>query len=388
MYRFVLVLLCIEILPCRSQLNERKNFTLIPVELRGLWCISEWNQNYSRQLGQAFMYNNETFTLNLLDDIKDTWINSLVAINKTDNRGTFQALTDTSKGAPIFVNKVSCFWRRTISNGDILWGRQSNGTCTPLFEMDDSPTSVRYTRNAMNCLYVDDENPNEVLSNSSLEHQLLKFDRSLPDAKRQSIVFYGSSSIRLWSTLTDDFAHTKMDLINRGFGGSTLKQCLQQFKRVILPLEPRILIVYAGENDIAIGETPANIYAMFRQLISVIRRFYPALPVAYISVKPSPNKWDKFSQINLTNNLIREDIRNMNNVHYIDVFNEMLTDDSKPRQELFLQDDLHMNEQGYAIWTRAVDNYLKTNGLISQGVNHSSILYLAIVVKLLLAFFF
>ncbi|CAF0723417.1 unnamed protein product [Adineta ricciae] len=388
MYRFVLVLLCIEILQCQSQLNKQKSFTLMPVELRGLWCISERNQNYSRQIGQAFMYNNETFTLNLLDDIKDTWINSLVAINKTDNQGTFQAFTDTSKGPSIFVNKISCFWRRTIPNGDILWGRQSNGTCTSAFELDDSPTSVRYTRNEMNCLYVDDENPNEVLSNSSLERELLAFDRSLSDAKRQSIVFYGSSSIRFWSTLTDDFAHTKTNLINRGFGGSTLKQCLQQFKRVILPLEPRILIVYAGENDIAIGETPANIHVMFRQLISVIRRFYPTLPVAYISVKPSPSKLDKFSQINLTNHLIREDIRNMYNVHYIDVFSEMLTDDGKPRKELFLQDDLHMNEQGYAIWTRVVDNYLTTNGLISQGVNHTNILYLVIVVEFLLAAFF
>lgn len=254
--------------------------------------------------------------------------------------------------------------------------------------MDDSPTSVRYTRNAANCLYVDDENPNEVLSNSSLEHELLKFDRSLPNAKRQSIVFYGSSSIRLWSTLTNDFSHTKANLINRGFGGSTLKQCFQQFKRVILPLEPRVLIVYAGENDIAFGETPANIHAMFRQLISITRRFYPALPIAYISVKPSPNKWDKFSQINQTNHLIREDIHSMNNVDYIDVFNEMLTVDGKPRKELFLQDDLHMNEQGYAIWTRIVDNYLKTNGLISEGVNHNNILSLVIVVNLLLIFVF
>ncbi|UJR21410.1 hypothetical protein I4U23_024499 [Adineta vaga] len=382
MYRIALLFVFIEVLLCQN------HYPSTPVEFRGLWCISTGNQNSYRQIGQAFFYNNETFTLNWLNNIQDTWINNFIQINNTDNQGTYQILTDTSKGLLIYVNKTSCFWRRQISNGDILWSRLSNGTCTPSFELDDSDTSTRYTRNAMNCTYVNDENPNEILSNSSFENALLRFDRSLKDMKQQSIVFYGSSSIRYWSSLNNDFSHTRMNLINRGFGGSTLKQCYQQFKRIILPLEPRILFIYAGENDISSGETSANIHLIFRQLISMIRRFFPSLPIAYISIKPSPSRFDKIQQVNQTNYLIQNDIQTMHHVSYIDIFNEMLTADGKPRKELFIEDNLHMNEQGYAIWTRAVNNYLQTNDFISKGVIHNEMSMLLIILNLFVFYIF
>jgi lysophospholipase L1-like esterase len=220
----------------------------------------------------------------------------------------------------------------------------------------------------MNCYYVDDENPNEALSNTEFERDLIEFDKSLKDTKKESIVFYGSSSIRLWSTLEKDFSDVRMDVINRGFGGSTLKQCWQQFKRIILPLEPNLLIVYAGENDISADETPISVQSVFRQFISTARRFFPSLPIVFISIKPSPSRFNKITQVNLTNHLIKQDIENMNNVYYIDIYNEMLTSVGMPRRELFVSDNLHMNEKGYEIWTRAVKNYLRTNGFISKGL--------------------
>ncbi|CAF3392841.1 unnamed protein product [Rotaria sp. Silwood1] len=161
------------------------------------------------------------------------------------------------------------------------------------------------------------------------------------------------SSIRFWSTLITDFFDIKINVINQDFGGSTLKQCMQRFKRIILPLEPRLLLLYAGENDITNNQTPTNI-----QFILTIRRFVSLLPIVYISIKPNPRRYDKIIQMNITNNLIREDIQNMNNVDYIDIFNQMLTSDGILRSELFISNNLHMNEQVYAIWTKAVKNYL------------------------------
>ncbi|CAF3861760.1 unnamed protein product [Adineta steineri] len=361
-----------------------------PIAFRGLWCINEWDnsqQNYSRQLGQAFFYNNETFTLNFLDNIQNTWINHFISINKTDNENTYQIFTDTSKGPLVYVNRTSCFWRRQISNNDIIWSQQSNGTCTQTFEIDNSSESIRYTRNALDCHYVDDENTNEILSNTPFENELLQFDQSLSNTKQNQIVFYGSSSIRFWSTLEKDFSHIPMDKINRGYGGSTLKQCWQQFKRIILPLEPRILILYAGENDIADeGETAINIQLNFREFISTIRRFFPLIPIAYISIKPSPSRFNKINEMNQTNHLIREDIQHMKNIHYIDIFNDLLTSNGTPRSELFISDNLHMNENGYAIWTRAVNNYLHMNGLISSSAIHCEISFFIFIFNLL-AFF-
>jgi lysophospholipase L1-like esterase len=235
----------------------------------------------------------------------------------------------------------------------------------------------------MNCSYVDDENPSEILSNTEYEPELLRFDSSLKDTKKESIVFYGSSSIRLWSTLEKDFSDAQMSVINRGFGGSTLKQCWQQFKRIILPLDPRLLIIYAGENDISQDQSPISVQSIFQQLISTIRRFFPSLPVVFISIKPSPSRVSKIIQVNITNHLIKEDIKHMNNVYYIDIFDQMLTNNGIPRSELFVSDNLHMNEQGYDIWTREVRNYLQQNGFISKGLINCELSFSIFVFNLL-----
>ena len=206
----------------------------------------------------------------------------------------------------------------------------------------------------------------------------------LTQEKRQSVVFFGSSSFRLWSTLLQDFADVPNGVINRGFGGSSLKECWQQFKRIVLPLEPCTLIVYAGENDIASGENSSAVFSYFQQLILTVRRFDQSLPIAFISIKPSPSRIDKLAIMNETNNRIRESIRSLNNVHYIDVFNLMLTSDNKPHIELFGPDNLHMNAQGYAIWTRLVKDFLKSNGWMSAAAkNHYSGPWMAVVVFVL-----
>lgn len=223
-----------------------------------------------------------------------------------------------------------------------------------------------YSRSSSNCRYVDDEDPSQILSNTPYERTLRLFDQRINESEGSPLVFYGSSSIRMWSTLSRDFANVSNNVINRGFGGSTLKQCLDQFKRVILPLEPKQLIIYAGENDITEGETSTNIHQIFRQLIDRIRRFYPNLPIGYISIKPSPSRWDKTNEMNRTNQLIKKEIQSMDNVAFIDIFDQMLTNDGQPRRELFIEDNLHLNDQGYAIWTRAVLNYLQKSPSISN----------------------
>lgn len=242
--------------------------------------------------------------------------------------------------------------------------------------------STRYTRNNAQCRLFNDEGAFEELTTTSFERELSRFDQRLTREKRRTIVFFGSSSIRFWSTLSKDFAAVEGGVINRGFGGSTLKQCWQQFKRIVLPLEPRALIVYAGENDIAGGETPTAVQNYFRELIPTVRRFFPSLPIAFISIKPSPSRIEKLSAMNESNNRIREEIQKMNNVAFIDIFDEMLDDDQQPRPELFVEDNLHMNSQGYQIWTRAVKNYLNTQGLLSSASHQAKLSVLIALISL------
>ncbi|CAF4071305.1 unnamed protein product [Rotaria sordida] len=353
--------------------TAQSNFPSTPVEFRGLWCVSQQKiggQNYSLQLGQAFFYNNGTFTMNFLNDISYTWVNHFLAVNDTDGKGTYQVFTDTTQGPAQYINVSSCFWRRRLPNGDLLWGQQSNGTCTPTFENETAPLATVYTRNNAQCQLFNDEGSFEKLTNTLYESELRRFDQLLTQEKREAVVFFGSSSLVAWSTLSQDFADVPSGVINRGFGGSSLKECWQQFKRVVLPLEPRALIVYAGENDVAGGVNSSSVFSYFQQFIFTVRRFYPSLPIAFISLKPSPSRVHKLAIMNETNNLIREYIPSLTNVQYIDVFSPMLTSDNKPRAELFTSDNLHMNAEGYAIWTPLVKDYLKTQGLVSAAVRN------------------
>ena len=257
-----------------------------------------------------------------------------------------------------------------------MWGRQSNGTCTASFEEETSTFSTRYTRNNAQCRLFDDEGSYRELSNTKFERELLHFDLSLSQEKRQAVVFYGSSSIRLWSTLASDFSTVPNGIINRGFGGSTLEQCWRQFKRIVLPLEPRVLIIYAGGNDITNGKSSVDVESSFLQLIQSIRRFCTSLPIVYISTKPSPSRFNELSTTNDINNRIRNDIQSMDNVNFINIFDEMLTFDKKLRPELYIEDNLHMNADGYAIWTRAINDYLKMKGLISNATMNRESLFL------------
>jgi lysophospholipase L1-like esterase len=324
-------------------------------------------------------------------------IHHFLPIDSDDKHEIYQISTsitasriNENKRHPISIVRsnlvVRCESFRPLSNYDIQWSSSLNGTCSSSIDFD---RSFLLTRRSFNCQYVDDENPQTSLSATPFERQLLRFDRSLIHSERSSIVFYGSSSIRLWKSLADDFVNTSSKIINRGFGGSTMTQCWQQFKRVILPLEPCLLIIYAGENDIADEQTPASIQIVFRQLIATIRRFYSSLPIVYISIKPSPSRVKQINDMNRTNTLIRDDITSMTNVHYIDVFHSMLNTDGTPRTDLFTTDQLHMNANGYAIWQRIIETYLHTHGLVANGsiIDINVRLFVVTILRMMLYFY-
>jgi len=265
----------------------------------------------------------------------------------------------TTKGPAEYLNKTLCVWKQRTSNGDIAPGRQSNGTCTPTYEPDTSADALLLTRKPTTCRYIDDENTQLVISNTSFEvGTLLNFDRMLPSTIKRGVVFYGSSSIVKWEpTLAPDFPD--YSTVGRGFGGSLILEGYEEFKRIVYPLEPSVLVVYSGENDIGAGATPATVQDSFRNLIRTTRRFYPNLPIAYISIKPTPARAALLSKMNETNILIRGDIETLfPGVTFINIWPFMLLPNGQPNPDLFGPDHEHMNSIGYAIWTKAVTAYL------------------------------
>lgn len=172
-----------------------------------------------------------------------------------------------------------------------------------------------------------------------------------------AVVFVGSSSIRLWKTLKQDFPDRVV--VNRGFGGSGMGHAVMYFDRIVLPLKPRRIVVYSGENDIAQDKPPERVAADFKAFVGLVHQHWPEVKVDYISMKPSPSRWKMIDRFREGNRLIEAYTKGDPRLSFIDVEKPMLGPDGRPRAELFVKDMLHMNERGYEIWKGLVNERLR-----------------------------
>ncbi len=166
------------------------------------------------------------------------------------------------------------------------------------------------------------------------------------------VVFYGSSSIRLWESLADDFPGC--GVVNAGFGGSTLAACSWFFTRLVVPLQPRSLVVYAGDNDLGDGQSPHDVLASYRHLIDQVDALLGPIRFGFIAIKPSPARWAILDRIRTTNELIRTEVSKRPQAEYVDVFPSMLNAAGQPRVELYAEDGLHLSAAGYRVWRQVV----------------------------------
>ena len=176
-------------------------------------------------------------------------------------------------------------------------------------------------------------------------------DRAMPPAPG-GIVFVGSSTLRFWSTLAADFP--SQNVINRGFGGSTLPEVNMVVPRIVLPYRPHLVLLYAGDNDLAAGHTPEDILNDYRRFVSLVRRELPSVRIAFVSIKPSPSRWALVEKMRAANQLVRDEIARDPLSTYIDTFTPMLRADGRPRPELFGPDSLHMVRAGYVLWRETI----------------------------------
>lgn len=172
-------------------------------------------------------------------------------------------------------------------------------------------------------------------------------DRAAPPARCQ-ILFVGSSSIRFWDTLSADMAPRRV--IRRGFGGSTIADVNLYFDRIVAPYQPAAIVFYAGENDIDHGATAEATVATFERFMALKRRALGATPVYFISLKPSRLRAAQLERQRAVNAAIAAMAAARDDLEYIDVAAPM----EAAAGDIYLADGLHMNAEGYAIWTRVV----------------------------------
>lgn len=185
-------------------------------------------------------------------------------------------------------------------------------------------------------------------------HQFKENDRLNPPPQ-DAILFIGSSSFTLWQDVQDYFP--QFSIINRGFGGSTLTDQIRYADQIVFPYLPRQIVIYCGENDLANNDTVTGemVSERFIELFNMIRSELPDTKITYISMKPSPSRWHLAEKFIHGNQGIREFIESKPHASFVDIWGLMLDDNDQPDQDLFLEDMLHMNRKGYAIWKQAIE---------------------------------
>jgi lysophospholipase L1-like esterase len=174
-----------------------------------------------------------------------------------------------------------------------------------------------------------------------------------------AVVFVGSSSVRLWQGLEGQFGSTVV--LKRGFGGARLSDCTENLEQLVIKYRPRLVLLYAGDNDLAEGTAPREVLRRFAAFAERIRQRLPAARLAFISIKPSPARQALLQQVRITNRLIESYVRGRPRLAYVDVFDAMLGSDGLPRRELFTPDGLHLNAKGYALWRSTLAPVLRRN---------------------------
>lgn len=175
---------------------------------------------------------------------------------------------------------------------------------------------------------------------------------------KNAILFVGSSSFTKWKDVQDYFpGHT---IINRGFGGSVLNDVIRYESDIIFPYQPKQIVIYCGENDVASSDTVTGkvVLERFTRLFTDIRTQFPKTSIAFISLKPAPSRWKMKDRMVEANTLIKKYLKKKRHAKFINVWDSMLGPDGKPIPDIFIEDNLHMNAKGYAIWQAIIEPYL------------------------------
>jgi lysophospholipase L1-like esterase len=170
----------------------------------------------------------------------------------------------------------------------------------------------------------------------------------------ECVLFVGSSSIRLWDSLAADMA--PIPVLQHGFGGAKLNDLVHFAGRLVTPFQPRVVVVFAGTNDIdpAASKSPEVLLASYRALVGKIRARQPEVPIYYIGITPSPLRWSVWPLARETNRLIEDWSAEDEYLHFIDTSQALMGANGEPERDNYIFDGLHLSEKGYGIWTRII----------------------------------
>jgi hypothetical protein len=169
---------------------------------------------------------------------------------------------------------------------------------------------------------------------------------------KDGVEFIGSSMIRRWNTLAQDFPG--QPVFNRGFGGSEIVDSTHFAPRMIFPYAPRMIVFRAGGNDLWAGKSPEQVFADFQEFTATVHAKLPATEIVFISWSPTPSRWKQHEQEKELNRLIENFVRQTPHLKYVETYDLPLGTDGLPRPDLFVADQLHFNAEGYKLLAERV----------------------------------
>jgi lysophospholipase L1-like esterase len=181
-------------------------------------------------------------------------------------------------------------------------------------------------------------------------------DKTNPPPKN-AMLFIGSSTIRLWRTLAQDFPG--VPVINRGFGGTEIVDATHFADRLVFPHSPKRIILRAGGNDLNAGKTPEEVFADFKEFVAAIHAKLPGTEITFLSLSPSILRWQQAPREKSVNELVKGFIQGKPRLSYIETYELPLGPDGKPRAEVFVSDKLHFNAEGYKLLAERVRPFME-----------------------------
>jgi hypothetical protein len=179
-------------------------------------------------------------------------------------------------------------------------------------------------------------------------------DRATPPPQGE-VLFLGSSTIVDWDTAK---AFPGIRIVNRAVWSSSIYDFVRHVDRMVFPYAPRLIVIYAGDNDINAGATSEQVAVEFERFVFAVHARLPQTRIVFIGLKPSLQRWPLVYRMRATNDLVRQFCEHDDLLAFIDVDSAMLGWDEKPRKELFVEDGLHLSPQGYALWSTLLRPFL------------------------------
>lgn len=185
--------------------------------------------------------------------------------------------------------------------------------------------------------------------------EFLKWDsqNSVPD---NAILFVGSSSIRMWQTQR---SFPELKVINRGFGGSHTSDAIYFADQIVFPYKPKVIVFYEGDNDIASGKPPNQVFEDYKTFVKLVHKKLPKTPIIFIAIKPSSSRWSVWPKMKEANDMIKAYSDKNKKLFFADIAAPLIGKNGRPYDSLFIKDLLHLNEKGYAVWTSVLKPVIK-----------------------------